>query len=65
LRIIAPTEQTRVITARLAPELAERLARAAAEEDRSQSAIVRRAVRSYLGGQAPVRIPENDLKEAA
>jgi hypothetical protein len=57
VRIIAPTtEHTRVVTTRLAPELAERLARTAAEEDRSQSSVIRRALRTHLaprGRHAP------------
>ena len=47
------------ISARIDRETAERLARTAAEEDRSQSSIVRRALRQHLSGrQARVHAPD-------
>jgi predicted transcriptional regulator len=63
--VVHTSEEPRVITARVEPELAEELARAARDQDRSQSAIVRRALKEHLGRQ-PVRVhvPEQE-KEAA
>jgi predicted transcriptional regulator len=58
-------EYSRTITARLAPEVAERLERLAAEHERSISGELRVAVRAHLARQQPrVHVPDNE-KEAA
>jgi predicted transcriptional regulator len=55
---------------KLEPDLAARLARLADEEDRTRSAIVRRALRTYLDNrrlprELRVHVPEPDLEEVS
>jgi predicted HicB family RNase H-like nuclease len=60
------TKHTEHITARIDRETAERLVRTAAEEDRSISSVVRRALRRHLSErQACVRVPESHERSAA
>jgi predicted transcriptional regulator len=59
------TRHSEHITARIDRETAERLARAAAEEDRSQSSIVRRALRAHLSPRGSrVHVPDYERKVA-
>jgi predicted transcriptional regulator len=53
------------ITARIDRETAERLARTAVTEDRSQSSIVRRALRDHLSSRrARVHVPDQEREVA-
>jgi predicted transcriptional regulator len=53
------------ITARIDRETAERLASTAAAEDRSQSWVIRRALREHLSGRQPrVYVPEHERQVA-
>jgi predicted transcriptional regulator len=56
---------TKRITTRIDRETAERLARTAAAEDRSQSSIVRRALREHLAGRGANHVPDHERQVAA
>jgi predicted transcriptional regulator len=56
---------TKHITARIDRETAERLEHVAREEDRSQSSVVRRALREHLSPRQPcVHVPDQERKVA-
>jgi predicted transcriptional regulator len=60
------SQAPRVVTTRIEPALYERLAHLAAEEDRSQSSVMRRALRAHLDGRPPrINPPDQTLKKEA